>query len=174
MAVTARRQARWRIPRILLVEDDAGDQEMARRALQRDGFESDLRVVGDGKAALDYLFQRGSYAGPEAAPRPHLVLLDLNLPGVPGKDVLGAARADPALRRTPFVVVTTSARSRDILDSYELGCNAYVIKPLEAERFIATLREIYNFWFSWVALPEPAPAEAPAEEPDAPSRRAGA
>ena len=158
MSVTARPRARWRVPRILLVEDDLGDQEIARRALLRDGFQADLRVVGDGAAALDYLFTRGRFAAPGATARPDLVLLDLNLPGTSGKEVLGKARSERGLRRTPFVVVTTSARPQDIVDSYELGCNAYVIKPLEADRFIAALREIYNFWFSWVALPEP-PAE---------------
>ena len=159
MTVTAKARARWRVPQILLVEDDLGDQEIARRALLREGFQADLRVVGDGAAALDYLFARGRFARPEAAPRPDLVLLDLNLPGVTGKEVLGTARSERSLRRTPFVVVTTSARPQDIVDCYELGCNAYVIKPLEADRFIAALREIYNFWFSCVALPEAPTAE---------------
>ncbi len=137
------------------MEDDPGDQELVRRALNRDGFQADLRAVDAGETALDYLRERGRFAEPGAAPRPDLILLDLSLPGLPGKEVLGAVKSDPELRCTPVVVMATSARSRDIVDSYALGCNAYVIKPLEGERFITALREIYDFWFSWVALPGP-------------------
>lgn len=156
MKVTPRPEARWRIPEILLVEDDAGDQEITRRALNREGFRAHLHVAGDGAAALDYLFQRGRHADPASAPRPDLILLDLNLPGLSGKEVLGTTKRDDVLQRTPVVVVTTSARAQDIIDSYALGCNAYVIKPLEADRFIAALRDVYNFWFALAALPESA------------------
>lgn len=154
MASTLRTAARWKTPQVLLIEDDPGDQEITRRALHREGFHAELHVVADGKEALDYLFERGRYAEPGTAPRPDLILLDLNLPGVSGKEVLAAAKRDEGLRRTPVVVVTTSARTQDVDDSYDLGCNSYVVKPLEADRFIAALREIYTYWFALVALPE--------------------
>ena len=106
------------------------------------------------EAALDYLFQRGSFADPARAPRPDLVLLDLNLPRLPGKQVLEAVRADPKLRCIPVVVLTTSARQRDIQESYTLGCNAYVVKPLEARQFFQMFRSLCSHWFDVVVLPE--------------------
>jgi CheY-like chemotaxis protein len=148
-----RQTARWRQGQVLLVEDDPGDQEITRRALRRDGFAADLRIVADGKEALDYLHRRGRFGDPADAPRPDLILLDLNLPGMSGKQLLETVKQDPALRRTPLVVVSTSAREQDIVDCYDLGCNSYVIKPLDAHRFIAELREIYEYWFGVVALP---------------------
>jgi CheY-like chemotaxis protein len=159
--VRARSAARWRSPRILLIEDDAGDQEITRRALSRDGFQADLRVVQDGKEALDYLFHRGRYRDAATSPRPDLILLDLNLPGTSGKEVIEAAKGDDQLRSTPVAVVTTSARVQDIRESYELGCNSYLIKPLEAHRYIGALRDLYTYWFALVALPEAEPSESP-------------
>ena len=145
--------ARWKKARILLVEDDPGDQEITRRALRRDGFLADLKIVGDGYEAMDYLLRKGAYADASLSPRPDLILLDLNLPGMPGRQVLEAAKRHEDLRRTPVVVVSTSAREQDVIESYRLGCNSYVIKPLEADRFIAALRDVYTYWFGLVALP---------------------
>lgn len=148
-----RQTARWKQSRILLIEDDPGDQEITQRALRRDGYHADLHVVADGKEAMDFVQRQGRFRDPASAPRPDLILLDLNLPGMAGKQVLEALKRSEELRRTPVVVVSTSAREQDIVDSYDLGCNSYVIKPLDAHRFIAELREIYEYWFGLVALP---------------------
>ncbi len=140
--------------RILLIEDDPGDQELTRRALLRDGILADVEVLADGEQALDHLLRRGAHAGSET-PRPDLILLDLNLPKVPGRQVLEEVRKHPELRHTPIVVVSTSARHRDIQDSYALGCNSYLVKPLEAHRYMKALQELYAYWFETVALPTP-------------------
>ena len=136
--------------RILLVEDDPGDCELTRRALIRDGILSDLHTATDGREALDYLHRRGPFAG---APRPGLVLLDLNLPGMPGKQVLDEMKHDTELRSIPVVVVSTSAREADVAEAYALGCNSYLIKPLEAHQYMETLRRIYDYWFNVSSLP---------------------
>ena len=145
-----RKTTRWQHACILVIEDDPGDQEITRRALQRDGFLADLQIVSDGTQAMDYLLWRGSYAN---APVPDLILLDLNLPGMNGKQLLQSMKEDRTLRSTPVVVVSTSAREQDIRDCYELGCNSYAIKPLEAHRFIEQLRAIFTYWIGLVALP---------------------
>ncbi len=136
-------------PQILLVEDDPGDQELTRRAVERHPIRAQLHVIGDGAQALDYLLRRGEHA---SARVPDLVLLDLNLPGVNGKRLLEAARRDARLRRTPVVVLSTSAHDHDIRESYELGCNSYVVKPLEAHEFMAALHGLFTYWFEVVAL----------------------
>ncbi len=141
-----------RSARILLVEDDPGDQELVWRALQ-DCVDIDLRIASDGEEALDYLFHRGRYVEHGSAPRPDLILLDLNLPGTSGIQVLRAMKQDQRLRRTPVVVLTTSAKTPDIEQSYALGCNSYVVKPLEAHAFFKTCRDLANYWFALVALP---------------------
>jgi two-component system response regulator len=139
--------------RILLIEDDAGDQELTRRALQRDGILADLEVLEDGKEALERLQGEGRAGAAGALARPDLILLDLNLPGTPGKEVLARIKQDPELRRIPVVVVSTSARDADVARCYELGCNSYLIKPLEADRYRAALQEIYAYWFQVVSTP---------------------
>ena len=113
----------------------------------------ELRVVSDGKEAIEYLFQRGRYQAPGVSPRPDLILLDLNLPGISGMEVLQAAKGDADLRSIPIVVVTTSIREQDVADAYEIGCNSYVVKSLEARGFIEALRDIYSYWFGLCALP---------------------
>jgi two-component system response regulator len=139
---------------ILVVEDDAGDQEITRRALHRDNYQAKLHIVKDADEALDYLHHRGAYEDHATSPRPDLILLDLNLPRGSGQQVLGKVKGDSDLRRIPTVIVSTSARSRDIRESYDLGCNGYLIKPLEAHRYIAALRELYTYWFGVVSLPD--------------------
>ena len=148
-----RHTARWKGARILVVEDDLGDQEITRRALRRDGFFADLHMVTNAKQAMDYLLHLAGNPGGSAGSLPDLILLDLNLPGMTGKQLLESVKENLELRGTPVVVVSTSAREQDIRDSYDLGCNSYVIKPLEAHRFIEQLREIYVYWFGLVALP---------------------
>lgn len=138
---------------VLLVEDDPGDQELTRRALQEDVIRTDLHVVNDGEEALDYLQRRGRFTDPVSAPAPDLVLLDLNLPRLDGRGVLERMRADAALRTVPVVVLTTSRQEEDILRSYRVGCNSYLSKPVRIEEFIDVVRQLKTYWLELVALP---------------------
>jgi CheY-like chemotaxis protein len=142
---------------ILLVEDDPGDQELTRRAIAGDVFRAELRIVSDGEEALDYLWRRGRYADAHDAPCPDLVLLDLNMPKLDGREVLKRLKADARLRQIPVVVLTTSRQELDILRSYDLGCNSFITKPVDVDAFIAALRELGSYWFELVTLPEHAP-----------------
>jgi len=144
---------RWKKADILVIEDDPGDQELTRRALHREDYRAELHLVSDAEQAMDYLLKRGRYSDAPSAPLPDLILLDLNLPGASGKKILEAAKGHPELKHVPIVVVSSSAREQDIFQCYDLGCNSYVIKPIEAHRFIAALREIYSYWFGTIALP---------------------
>ena len=139
---------------ILLVEDDPGDQELARRALQVWERPSDLRIANDGEEALDYLLRRGDFTSPESSPRPDLVLLDLNMPKVDGARVLAEMRGRPGLSSIPVVVLTTSGARSDILRNYELGANSYIVKPSDVGEFAEALKSVETYWLSGVvALP---------------------
>lgn len=135
---------------VLLVEDDEGDVLMTREALEGTGIAGRLDVVGDGSEALDFLYRRGAHTD---ARQPDLILLDLNLPRVHGREVLAAVKGDADLRQIPVVVLTTSEAEEDVLRSYDLHANAYVTKPLDFERFIAVVRQIDEFFISVVRLP---------------------
>ena len=138
---------------ILLVEDDRGDQELTRRALDEGKIRNDLRIVEDGEEALAYLFRRGKYKDPATSPRPDLLLLDLNLPRVDGREVLEQIRADSKLRRMAVVVLTTSRQEEDILRSYELGCNSFITKPGDMNQFMQIIQALEGYWFQIVVLP---------------------
>jgi CheY-like chemotaxis protein len=138
---------------ILLAEDDRGDQVLTRRALEEGKIRNDLRVVEDGEEALAYLYRRGKYKDPAISPRPDLLLLDLNLPRVDGREVLERVRADSKLRRMAVVVLTTSRQEEDILRSYELGCNSFIIKPVGMDQFIRVIQALEEYWFQIVVLP---------------------
>jgi CheY-like chemotaxis protein len=144
---------KWAKGTILAIEDDPGDREIMRRALRADGYRVELFTVADGNEALDYLFQRGRYAEASISPRPDLILLDLNIPGIDGKSVLEIAKNDEILRATPIVVVTTSIRDRDVFDCYQIGCNSYIVKPLEAQAFIEAIHDLCSYWLGSVTLP---------------------
>ncbi|MDS0473837.1 response regulator [Natrinema sp. 1APR25-10V2] len=135
---------------ILLVEDNPGDVRLTKEAFKQGRIENDLHVVSDGIEALDFLTQRGDYAD---APRPDLILLDLNLPGKDGEDVLEELKDDPALRSIPVIVLTSSRAEEDVVKSYELHANAYLTKPVDPDEFIETVRAFEKFWFSVVRLP---------------------
>lgn len=135
---------------VLLVEDDPGDELMTREAFEENKVRNNLHVARDGEEALDFLNRRGQYAD---APRPDLVLLDLNLPKFDGRQVLAEIKADENLRTIPVVVLTTSAAEEDILRSYQLHANAYVTKPVDFARFIQVVRQIDDFFVSVVRLP---------------------
>ncbi len=135
---------------VLLVEDDDGDVLMTREAFEHHKIRNNLHVVRDGEEALQFLRREGEY---ENAPRPGLVLLDLNLPRRDGREVLAEMKSDPELRVIPVVVLTTSEAEEDILRSYTLHANAYVSKPVDFDRFIDVIRQIDDFFVTVVKLP---------------------
>ena len=135
---------------ILLVEDNPGDVRLTEEAFREGHIENTLHVVTDGVEAMDFLTQRGEY---EDAPRPDLVLLDLNLPRKNGETVLAEMKVDPGLRTIPVIVLTSSDAQEDVLTSYELHANAYLTKPVDPDAFIETVRSFEQFWFSIVKLP---------------------
>lgn len=139
---------------ILLVDDDPGDQELTRRALQDDLVKTELYTVGDGEEALDYMFRRGRYSDPSTSPRPDLIMLDLNMPKMNGREVLKALKQNPEVARIPVVIMTTSQQEADILRSYDLGCNSYVQKPVDMEQFVQAIRRLGTYWFEVVTLPD--------------------
>ena len=136
---------------ILLAEDDPGDQELTRRALKESKIRNDLYIVQNGEEALDYLHHRGRYKG-AASPRPDLMLLDLNMPRIDGKQVLEKMRANPDLRRIAVVVLTTSKQEEDIIRSYDLGCNSFVTKPVDLTQFAKVVQTLEQYWFVLVVL----------------------
>jgi CheY-like chemotaxis protein len=135
---------------ILLVEDDPGDVLITREAIEGSKVANRLTVVSNGEEALQFLQREEPYAD---APRPGLVLLDLNLPRLDGREVLARIKADPDLRRIPVVVLTTSSSDEDIVRSYDLHANAYVTKPVDFDQFMSVVRQIDEFFVSIVALP---------------------
>jgi len=135
---------------ILLVEDNPGDARLAQEALKEGRMSSRLAVVVDGVEGMSYLRREGEYAD---APRPNLVLLDLNLPRKDGRQVLAEMKADPDLRRIPVVVLTTSQAEQDITRCYDLHANCYITKPVDLDRFIAVVKSIEEYWCSVVTMP---------------------
>ena len=135
---------------ILLVEDNPGDVRLTQEALKEGKVRNQLRVVDDGAKALEYLFRRGPYTG---APRPDLILLDLNLPKKDGREVLAEIKTDSDLKHIPVIMLTTSKAESDILDSYNLHANCYITKPVNLQQFLVAIRAIQAFWFSIVKLP---------------------
>jgi chemotaxis family two-component system response regulator Rcp1 len=135
---------------ILLVEDNPGDARLTREALKDGKVENQLNVVPDGVEALAYLRRQGKY---QEARRPDLILLDLNLPRMDGREVLREVKGDANLKTIPIVVLTTSAADEDIARSYGLHANSYVTKPVDLDKFIAAVRSIEDFWLTIVTLP---------------------
>lgn len=135
---------------ILLVEDNPGDARLTAEALKDGKFHVNLQVARDGVEALAKLRQESPY---QDAPRPDLILLDLNIPKKDGREVLTEIRADPKLARIPVVVLTTSAAEQDILRAYELNANCYITKPVDFDQFVDIVRSIESFWLTIVKLP---------------------
>jgi CheY-like chemotaxis protein len=140
----------WRPIEVLLVEDDQGDILLTREAFDLNKVRNRLSVVNDGEQAMAFLRQEEGYAD---APRPDLILLDLNLPRMSGMEVLAEVKGDLGLRTIPVVILTTSQAEEDILHSYRLHANAYVSKPVDFEQFIRVVRQIDNFFVTVVKLP---------------------
>jgi two-component system, chemotaxis family, response regulator Rcp1 len=137
--------------RILLVEDNPGDARLAAEALKENKVSNKLYHVEDGVEAMDFLHRRNEYID---VPVPDLILLDLNMPRKDGREVLQEIKEDPELRHVPVVVLTTSAAERDLVKTYDLHANAYVIKPIDLDQFIEVVQAIENFWFLVVKLPQ--------------------
>lgn len=135
---------------ILLVEDNPGDVRLAEEALKEGKVSNNLSMVGDGTEALVFLRREGRYAD---APRPDLILLDLNLPKMDGRQVLAEIKQDPHLKRIPVVILTSSAAEEDILKAYDLHANCFISKPVDLEQFIKVVKSIENFWITIVELP---------------------
>ena len=135
---------------ILLVEDSPTDVLLATEALQHAKLINNLHVVKDGVAALEFLERKGPHA---SAPRPDLILLDLNLPRKDGRQVLAEIKADPVLKHIPVVVLTTSKAEEDVLEAYGHHANCYITKPVDFAQFVAVVRQVESFWFAVVTLP---------------------
>lgn len=136
---------------ILIVEDNEADVEMVRRSLRKENPVCNLTVASDGAEALDCLFRRGGFS---SAARPHLILLDLNMPGMNGKEALKVMKADEHLKAIPVVILTSSNAPADIRESYAHHANCYVVKRLDGGEFMSAIREIVNFWTNLVLLPD--------------------
>jgi two-component system response regulator len=131
---------------VLLVEDNARDAELTIRALRRNNFANKIITVRDGQEALDWLSATGAYASRNLEQKPSVVLLDLKLPKVDGLEVLRAIRADARTKLIPVVMLTSSREERDILESYKLGANSYIVKPVEFDNFSAAVSEAGHYW----------------------------
>ena len=135
---------------ILLVEDNPGDVRLTQEVLKDGKVRNNMHVVKDGVDAISFLQQTGEYAD---APRPDIILLDLNLPKKDGREVLADIKADPDLKNIPIVVLTTSSAEQDIFRSYDLHANCYITKPVDLDQFIRVIRSIEDFWLTIVKLP---------------------
>jgi CheY-like chemotaxis protein len=140
---------------ILMADDDADDRQLTHEALEDARLINDIRFVENGEELLDYLHRRGKYAAPAEAPRPGLILLDLNMPRKDGRVVLKELKQDPDLRTIPVVVLTTSKSDEDIYRSYDLGVNSYIVKPVTFEALVDILQTLEKYWFEIVELPPP-------------------
>src|SRR5882672_4559869 len=141
---------------ILLVEDDARDEALTRRALKKNNIANEIVVVRDGVEALEYLFATGAYTGRDLTINPQVVLLDLKLPKRNGLEVLQEIRADVRTKRLPVVVFTSSSEEEDMIKSYDLGANSYVRKPVDFDHFLEATRQLGLYW---MVLNEVVPAE---------------
>jgi two-component system, response regulator len=141
---------------VLMADDDEDDRLLARDAFGECGVDVDLRFVEDGVELLEYLRGEGRWSG---CPQPSLILLDLNMPRKDGREALVAIKENPALRRIPVVVVTTSKAEEDVLRSYDLGVSSFISKPVTYESLLALIRTLSHYWFQTVRLPGHAPAK---------------
>jgi len=145
-----------RSPVIVMADDDADDRLLVQEALAEAGMPHDLHFAEDGMALLDYLKHTGKYADRQQAPRPELILLDLNMPLKDGREVLRDIRADESLRRIPVVVFTTSKADTDIRQMYDLGANSFITKPAAFADLVGLMRKLVEYWFQTVHMPDQA------------------
>lgn len=131
---------------ILLVEDNPNDAELATRALKKHNLANHLAVVTDGEEALDFVFARGKYGHRNVGSGPKIILLDLKLPKVDGLEVLRAVKSDPRTKTIPVIVLTSSKEEKDIIESYKLGVNSYILKPVDFDKFVDAVKDIGYYW----------------------------
>lgn len=139
---------------ILYADDDEDDRMLVRDALAESRLRNDLRFVEDGEQLLDYLHRRGKWADPKTSPRPGLILLDLNMPRLDGREALAEIKKSQDLRRIPVVVLTTSKAEEDVLRSYDLGVNSFITKPVTFEALVELMQVLGRYWFEIVELPQ--------------------
>ena len=138
---------------VLMADDDADDRMLVQDAWEEGRLLNELRFVEDGEELLDYLNQRGTYAAPAEAPRPGLILLDLNMPRKDGREALAAIKASPELRPIPILILTTSQAEEDILRVYDLGASSFITKPVTLESLVNMMKTLSHYWFEIVQLP---------------------
>ncbi len=138
---------------VLMADDDEDDRMLAGRAWKKCRFTNDLVFVHDGEELMEYLHREGKYTEEGSAPRPGMILLDLNMPRKDGREALREIKADPKLRKIPIVVLTTSKAEEDILRTYDLGVNSFITKPITFDSLVTTLETLGNYWFRIVKLP---------------------
>jgi len=143
-------------PIILLIEDSDEDYVAFARSIDRTGLKLTLHRCRDGDEALEFLFLRGRHANPSTAPRPSLILLDLNLPGTDGREVLARVKQDERLRAIPIIVLTSSTNPRDVSECYEQGANGYQVKSVDYEHFSRDVQRTVDYWFGTAVIPTPA------------------
>jgi CheY-like chemotaxis protein len=144
---------------ILIADDDADDRMMAKEALEECRLANEVHFVENGVELLAYLRRQGRYADPKASPWPGLILLDLNMPKMDGREALREIKGDPVLRRTPIVVMTTSKAEEDIYRTYDLGVSSYVTKPVSFDGLVEVMKAIGRYWIEIVELPDAPPSE---------------
>jgi len=135
---------------ILMADDDSDDRLLAEDALKESGCDLEIRFVEDGSELLDYLHQRNEYAEPASAPLPGLIILDLNMPRVDGREALREIKSDPRLKRIPVVVLTTSKSDTDITTMYNLGANSFITKPAAFDTLVSLMKSLVDYWFNVV------------------------
>jgi CheY-like chemotaxis protein len=138
---------------ILMADDDPDDCMLTKEALEENRLANGLHFVGDGEELMDYLYRRDKYKEPAAAPRPGMILLDLNMPRKDGREALKEIKADPDLRRIPVVILTTSKAEEDILRTYDLGASSFITKPVTFESLVEVMKALAKYWFEIVELP---------------------
>jgi CheY-like chemotaxis protein len=138
---------------ILIADDDPEDRMLAADALQEGRLANDIRFVEDGEELIEYLQKSGRYADAESAPRPGMILLDLNMPRMDGREALRIIKGSPELRRIPVIVLTTSKAEEDIYRSYDLGVNSFIIKPVTFDGLVNIMRVLEAYWFEIVEIP---------------------
>lgn len=138
---------------ILLADDDPDDRMLTRDAFEESRLHNELETVEDGEELMDYLLNRGKYSGESARPKPSLILLDLNMPRKDGREALREIKSCPELQRIPVVILTTSKAEEDIIRTYNLGVNSFIVKPVTFEGLVDVLKTLGKYWFEIVELP---------------------
>ena len=142
-----------KIPVILIAEDDEDDRMFTKEAFDESLINHEIRFVNDGVELLDYLKRRNKYSDPELSPRPSIILLDLNMPKMDGREALREIKSDPKLRTIPVIILTTSKAEQDIVKTYDLGVNCFITKPVSFTAFLEVTRTLGHYWFDIVKLP---------------------